>query len=260
MAPGRDVEELWLRPFRRVTGSRVEMVFLPHAGGSATFFRKLADALPPRVDMSAVQYPGRQDRRGERPIDSIPVLATQIAQVLSPRMSRGLVLFGHSMGAVLAFEAARHLERDTGQPLTGLMASGRRAPSIHAGESLRLGGDVGLREELRALGGTDDEFLRIPELWDMIAPTLRADYQAIESYRYVPGPPLGCPVSVLIGDRDPRVSVAEAQAWQQHTSNRFRLRVFPGGHFYLADPAPELTSAITGDLAWFGSDDHVASR
>ncbi|MBV8932507.1 MAG: thioesterase [Kutzneria sp.] len=244
-------EDLWLRWFQRGQDSRVEAVFFPHAGGSATYYRTLAALLPPWANALAVQYPGRQDRRSEPPIDNIPELTDRIARVLSARAERPLVFFGHSMGAVLAFEVARLLEGGSDRPLAGLIVSGRHAPSVARVEWLHRQGDAVMIEELSALGGTHAEFLRVPELWEMVALSVRADYRAIETYKYEPGPALGCPLSVLVGAADPRVSMHDAQAWERHTSMGFRFRVFPGGHFYLAEPTAELRTALAEDLQWF---------
>lgn len=254
MTVTQETEQLWLRGFRRDPAGRIEVVFLPHAGGSAGFFRKLAESLPSWIDTSAVQYPGRQDRRGEPAVDSIPVLARRIADVLSARDSGPVALFGHSMGAVLAFEIARIVQQRPGHRIAGVIASGRRAPSVRRTEEVRLGDDSALIAELATLGGTQSEFLRDRELWEMVAPSVRADYRAIQSYEYRQGAVLNCPLSVLVGRSDPRVSLTDARAWQPFTDNGFRFRVFPGGHFYLAEPTTRLSAAIAEDLAWFASD------
>ncbi|GAB3888271.1 alpha/beta fold hydrolase [Kibdelosporangium lantanae] len=233
-----NTRDRWLRPMHRGADSELEVIFLPHAGGSATFFRDLSAQLPEWVDRFAVQYPGRQDRRAERPVDSITGLAERIVEILLPRTGKPLVLFGHSMGAAVAFEVARVLDRRTGPVVAGLVASGRPAPSARPVDGRHPVDDKAIRRELVRHGGTGMAFLRDPELWDMIIPVLRADYRAVGTYEYQPGPPLGCPLSVLVGDSDVSVPVPAARRWQRHTSRGFRLRVFPGGHFYLAEPTP----------------------
>jgi pyochelin biosynthesis protein PchC len=242
-------QEAWIRRYHRAPGSSVQLVCFPHAGGSASFYFPVSKALSPRVDVCAVQYPGRQDRRSEPPIDNIPELADAVAAAIRPLADRPLAFFGHSMGAVLGYEVALRLERDGASPLTRLYVSGRRAPSRVRAESVHRLDDEGIVAELRELSGTGTELLTDPEALDMILPAVKNDYRAVETYRDVPGRTLSCPVSALIGDTDPRVTADEAKAWAGHTTGAFDLRIFPGGHFYLLDQAPEIIALIGRDLA-----------
>ncbi|MBZ4322831.1 thioesterase II family protein [Streptomyces huiliensis] len=228
-----DDNALWIRRFKPRPDAGVRLVCLPHAGGSASFYHPMAMAMPDVADVLCVQYPGRQDRRNEPLIDSIPELADRVFSVLLPWADRPLAFFGHSMGASLAFEVARRFEREKGIVATALFASARRAPSVHREESVHLRDDDGIIAETRRLSGTDAQVLEDDELVRMILPALRADYRAAETYRYEPGPPLRCPVVALAGDADPKVTVDEAAAWAGHTTSSFDLRVFTGGHFYL---------------------------
>jgi surfactin synthase thioesterase subunit len=239
----------WLRTFHPASRAAVRLVCLPHAGGSASYWYGLSAALPDEVEVLAVQYPGRQDRRSEPLIEEITPLAEQIADALLPVAAEEtpVALLGHSMGAVLAFEAARRLEAHGAGPVL-LLASGRRAPSRYRHEDVHTRDDRGLIEELAALGGTDLRALTDPELLEMVLPPIRADYRAIETYRYEPGPPLGCPVHVLIGDADPKVDAAEAAAWREHTTGPFAVHTFPGGHFQLDSSRDAVVRLITGLL------------
>ncbi|MFE0729507.1 thioesterase II family protein [Streptomyces antibioticus] len=237
----------WVRRFHPApeTGDRV--VCFPHAGGSATYYFPFSAALSPATDVLAVQYPGRQDRLQEPCITDISTLADELADELARWADRPLTLFGHSMGATVAFEVARRLEA-RGVILRGLFASGRRAPSRQREEHVHLRDDQGLVEELRRLSGTDSELLADEAVLTMVLPAMRGDYRAIETYRYRPGPPLNCPILALTGDSDPLVEVAEARSWAQHTVAPFRLRVFPGGHFYLSDHTESIVREITDHL------------
>ncbi|MEU9443078.1 alpha/beta fold hydrolase [Streptomyces sp. NPDC048304] len=222
---------------------------LPHAGGSASFYFSLSKALTPAVDVLAVQYPGRQDRRSEPPVDSLPELADRIFEAIRHLDDRPLALFGHSMGAVLAYEVALRMQ-DTGLPTpVRLFASGRRAPSRDRAERLHLGSDAQLLEEVRRLGGPHAGLLADPEILEVIMPAIRGDYQAIENYRWEPGPVLQCPVTVLTGDSDPRVSIDEAAAWEEHTTGLTELQVFPGGHFFLVDESARVSGLLADRLA-----------
>ncbi|MFB0614774.1 thioesterase II family protein [Streptomyces sp. AGS-58] len=226
-------DRLWIRRYHPRPDAAVRLVCLPHAGGSATFYHPVSASMPASVDVLAVQYPGRQDRRTEPCAGSIQELADHVTSVLLPWTDRPLLLFGHSMGATLGFEVARRLERDHGVVPHALFASARRAPSCPHSESVHLRDDDGLVEEMRRLSGTDSAILDDVELIRMALPAIRADYRAAETYVYEPGPNLRCPVVALVGDDDPKVTVDEARAWSRHTDASFEFHVFRGGHFYL---------------------------
>jgi len=224
---------LWIRRFHPAPPGAPRLVCLPHAGGSASFYFPVSRALSPAVDVLAVQYPGRQDRRHEPCIDSVPELAVQVFAVLRPWLTAPTALFGHSMGASLAFELARLIEAETGETPAHLFASGRRAPSAHRTETVHLLDDRGLLADVRKLSGTDMAVLGDEDMLRAALPAIRSDYRAAETYAYRPGPPLRCPITVFTGDDDPKTTVEEAQAWSTHTTGPFDLRVFPGGHFFL---------------------------
>ncbi|MET7711451.1 alpha/beta fold hydrolase [Streptomyces sp. NPDC005407] len=241
--------ELWIRRYHSLPAGgeeRIGLVCFPHAGGSASYFHALSGLLSPAVEVLAVQYPGRQDRRAEAPADDLRELASGVIAALEPWADRPLAYFGHSMGALVAFEAARRL------PPQVLFVSGRRAPSTHRPEAFHLLDDDGLVAETEALSGTDARLLADPEMRELILPPLRADYRAIETYSPDADAVVETPLEALLGDRDPRVTEEEARAWSAHTTGEFALNVFPGGgHFYLSDQdyAADLAALITRRVA-----------
>lgn len=234
---------LWCRRYRPAADAPYRLICFPHAGGASTYYMPVAAALSPRVDVVAIQYPGRQDRRGEPAIDDIGVLADRIHEVVRDQVDRPVTFFGHSMGAIVAFEVARRLQAE-GRSVTRLFASGRRAPSTHRDESIHLRDDAGVITEMRHMSGTDSVVLADEELLRAVLPAMRADYRAIETYRCATDAVLTCPISALVGDDDPKTTVDEARAWERHTSGPFELEVFPGGHFYLTDRAAEVIGVL----------------
>ncbi|MFF7726456.1 thioesterase II family protein [Streptomyces sp. NPDC008001] len=242
-------DKKWIRRFHPAEQAPVRLVCLPHAGGSASYFFPLSKALSPSVDVLSVQYPGRQDRRADPCIDSIAGLADRTAEILAPAADRPLALFGHSMGAALAFEVALRLE-ERGTVPVALFVSGRRAPSRHRAETVHLRSDEELVEELRRLSGTDAGMLDNPEVLEMVLPALRADYRAIETYRARPGLRVGCPVHALTGDADPKATTDEVRDWEHHTTGAFTISVFPGGHFYLNDHQQEIAKIIASAVEY----------
>ncbi|WSA47505.1 alpha/beta fold hydrolase [Streptomyces sp. NBC_01803] len=221
---------------------------MPHAGGSASYFLPVARAMPATVDVLAVQYPGRQDRLREPAVGTISELADAVFAALLPWADRPLGLFGHSMGAAVAFEVARRFEREKGLVAAALFASGRRAPSTHRVETTHLRDDDGLLDDIRQLSGTDAAVLADEEILRMVLPAVRVDYRAIETYVPEPGPPLRCPVHALVGDADPKATVEEAEAWRDATEGPFELKVYSGGHFYLVDHQTDVLHRIANAL------------
>ncbi len=238
----------WLRHFHRAEDDSTVLVCFPHAGGSASYYFPMSQALAPQVEVIAVQYPGRQDRRQEAFIDNLPTLADQIFDALAPLTGSPLAFFGHSMGATLSFEVASRFERQAGTSPQWVFVSGRRAPSRYRTGDVHLRTDAGLLAELRVAGGTQSSVLDDPELVAMVLPAIRNDYRAIENYRHIPGPPLSCPVTVLVGDCDPQTTIEDAVAWREHSTGEFDLRVFPGGHFYLETYHAEVKDTILAAL------------
>jgi surfactin synthase thioesterase subunit len=227
---------------------KFRLVCLPHAGASAGYYFALSRLLAPGIEVLAVQYPGRQDRRSEPFIDNVPQLADGVTTALSGWMDRPYAIFGHSLGALLGFEVARRLERTESTKPMWLFASGRRGPATRRNERVHLLDDSGLLAELRRLAGTDQRFLDDPELREMVLPPTRNDYRAVESYEFSDGPPLSCPITVLTGSDDPKTTIDEASAWARHTTGTFQVRTYPGGHFFLDDHRTAVAREISNTL------------
>ena len=240
-------DELWCRRYRPSKNATARLVCLPHAGGSASFFLPVAAALSPGVDVVAIQYPGRQDRRAEQPIDSMAVLADRIHGIVRRQPELPLFLFGHSMGAVIGFEVTRRLEADGHGPAR-LIASGRRAPATHRNETVHLRDDAGIIAEVRKMSGTASSVLSDDEMMRAALPALRADYRATEMYTCPQDVSVNCPITALTGDNDPKTTLDEAQAWARQTTGAFDLHVYTGGHFFLTDHADEVLQLIRQHL------------
>ncbi|MFD4789916.1 thioesterase II family protein [Streptomyces sp. NPDC058459] len=239
----------WIRRYHPSEGSRVRLVCLPHAGGSASFYFPMSQALAPGLDVLSVQYPGRQDRRDEPGITDMSLYADELTRELLPWADLPLAFFGHSMGAVLAFEVTRRLERDHGVAPVRIFASGRRAPSSHRHEAVHLRDDDGVVAEMRELSGTDSRILGDEEILRMVLPAIRTDYTAIENYRATPEDVVRTPITVLTGEADPRTTREEAESWEKHTTGDFEIHCFPGGHFFLANHQARIMRIVSEGLA-----------
>lgn len=238
----------WVRQFHPSSENAIRLVVFPHAGGSASYYYPMSQALTPDIEVLALQYPGRQDRRSEPCIENIPDLADGVYDALLPRLTAPgpYLFFGHSMGSIVAFEVARRCQQRLGGGPAHLIASGYPAPSRIPAGTVHLRDDAGVVRELREVGGTDPAWLDDADLLAAIMPTVRGDYRAIETHTYRPGPPLDCPITMLVGDQDPHTDAAQADAWREHTAAAFAQRVFPGGHFYLEEHQEEVVEMISG--------------
>ncbi|QXE37673.1 alpha/beta fold hydrolase [Streptomyces sp. GMY02] len=235
----------WFRRFGEAGSGGVRLICFPHAGGSASVYVPLSRLLSSRpdsdvggsdsgsVDVLAVQYPGRQDRRNETPPAGIVELAERIAEELGTADGRPYAFFGHSMGALLAHETARALVTRGAPAPVRLFLSARGAPTPYPNRHDVLADDQEILAAVRSLGGTGASVLADPELVEMALPALRADYRALASYRWSGGAPLDIPMTVLAGRDDPVVAVEDAARWREFTRAGYELEVFPGGHFFL---------------------------
>jgi surfactin synthase thioesterase subunit len=237
-------QDLWIRRYHPSAPDAPRLICFPHAGGSATSFFRLSALLTPGIEVLAVQYPGRQDRRGETCAETIGELATAFIAASAAWRSERYTFLGHSMGAIVAYEVARRLDERALPGPVRLIASGRRAPSRFRPGDVHLRDDEGLLDELRELGGTDERLLADPEIRQLTIGPTRSDYKAVETYQDTPGFRLSCPVTVLAGTEDPHTTLDEAAAWADHTNAGCEVLTFPGGHFFLDERRVEVAAAI----------------
>ncbi|WP_414937786.1 thioesterase II family protein [Amycolatopsis sp. cmx-11-51] len=242
---GQDLR-VWTRCFYRAPAAETRLVAFPHAGGSASAYRPLSGALSPTVEVHTVQYPGRQDRLGEPVIDDLHVLSERLVDIVA-ELPKPFALFGHSMGAIVAFEVARRLEA-RGLVPAALFLSARRGPDIHKEQAHHLADDATFLAEVSRLGGTDPTIFDDPDIRALALPSLRGDYKAVETYRYRPGPDVTCPIVALAGNADPVLDVPDVENWAEHTTGSFEKEIFEGGHFFLDDNRDAVVARILGKL------------
>ncbi|MFF0223670.1 thioesterase II family protein [Streptomyces sp. NPDC004629] len=239
----------WVRIFHPAPDATRQLVCFPHAGGAASYYHALSAALSPGTEVLVVQYPGRENRLFDEPIEAMDALADAAHRALRPELAGRPVLFGHSMGAIVAFEVARRMEQADGPGPGLLVVSACPAPSRRVDTGVRLLGDDAILAEIMGLGGTDQGVGGHPELARLIMPAIRADLHAIETYRAEADATVHCPISVFVPDSDPKVTFAAAESWRMHTTAGVDLQVFVGGHFYLGARPDEFLDRLLGVLA-----------
>jgi medium-chain acyl-[acyl-carrier-protein] hydrolase len=220
-----------------LTGARSDdvqcwLVCFPHAGAGAAPYVSWARLLPPEIGLRVVQPPGREARLREPALRDARSFAAALAPSIAALADRPVLLFGHSVGAITAFELARELRCAGLPPPAHLYVSGRQAPHIGvAGRETWSLTDDALVAVLRELGGTPATVLDDPELVAMFLPALRADLELNERYQYVRDDPLDAPVTAFAAAEDQRAAPADVAGWALHTARGFTFAPVDGGHF-----------------------------
>ncbi|MGC0155692.1 thioesterase II family protein [Chromobacterium vaccinii] len=235
----------WFRCYQPRPQAKRRLICLPHAGGSASFYRSWCHLLPTDVELIAVQYPGHEDRLAEPMMDEMGPLADKLAWQIRPLLDRPYLLFGHSMGAAVAHEICLRLREQGLRLPERLVVSAREAPCRHRGGGWHLADDEALLEELSRLDEAAAALRTSVEMRALFLPAIRNDYRLIETYRPRAGlPPLPLPISAFIGHADAELSQDEAAAWSGHGDGGFELRGFFGGHFYLRHNSAVVTALL----------------
>lgn len=248
MRPG--VSSPWL-PFGASAGRNAHtcLVVFHHAGGGASFFRNWSGhPLLNGVDVYQMELPGRGRRFLEQPQSDLDVLLADLDPVLREVAGayRHVVLFGHSLGSLFAYESALRFQ-ERGRHPRALIVSARRAPQLATPEPWRHHMDErALIGELRRLGGTQEEVLANDELLQLFLPAIRADFKLTETYRPAMRTLIECPVVTLRGAADREVSAADVARWDAVAAGAFASKTYEGDHFYLSEPA--VLAEMLGDI------------
>ncbi len=221
---------------------------IPYAGGGPHIFYGWVDSLPPWIEVCAVIPPGRGRRIAESPFTSVVPLARALARSMMSSLDLPFVFFGHSMGALIAYETSRQLGRSIGAFPEHLFVSGCFAPHLPDPHPLHELPDHQFIEEARKLGGMPEQVIENRELMELMLPTLRADFTLAETYQCNAGAPLPCPITAFAGDADSLAAGPDVMAWQGHTTGGFEMHTFPGDHFFLQTSKDDLLAIIARTL------------
>ena len=246
----------WLVRFAPRPTASLRLFCFSYAGGGAAVYRPWALAMPATVDVAAVLLPGRESRLRETPLRSMGALLQGLVPALLPYLDRPFAFFGHSMGALVAYETVRDLQRRGAPVPARLLLSGRRAPHLPESEPPlhQLADDALVVEIQRRYNGIPPEVRQYPELLELLLPALRADMSVIETHRAPDGgqppAPFAGPISVFGGQDDARATRQELEGWQAHTAEHLVMRQYAGGHFYFNDTETRdaLIAAVAADL------------
>jgi medium-chain acyl-[acyl-carrier-protein] hydrolase len=235
----------WLPYNKKITNADLRVFCFPYAGGNPAFYRVWQEKMPAGVEIFPVQLPGRGIRIQEDSFQDLRLLISELVKALLPYLSAPFIFFGHSMGTLLSYELTRYLQiRHQIQPLC-LFVSGYRAPHLPALKPpiYHLPDDEFISELIK-MNGIPEELSKNKEYLDVFLLSLRADFTICETYQYQPGLKLSCPIITYGGKQDPEATIEQLQAWEEHTTNSFELKMFNGDHFFIHSAENELLKNI----------------
>jgi medium-chain acyl-[acyl-carrier-protein] hydrolase len=239
----------WLPYSKPEQDTLLRMFCFPYAGANAGIYRSWQEHLPPWIEVCPVELPGRGSRINEPLVTDFSTLLKDVYKGIQPYLDMKFALFGHSMGALIAYALA-HLLRTSLQPGPSfLFVSGQKAPALSPGPAfLHRLHDSALIEELKRLNGTPEKILANENLMQVMLPILRADFAITETYHHLPSPALESKIIAFGGLEDIEVTRNELELWQAHTSLPVEAHMLPGDHFFIHDSQQLLLRIISRKL------------
>ncbi|WP_414575208.1 thioesterase II family protein [Anabaena sp. CCY 9402-a] len=226
--------------------AKLRLFCFPYAGGGAGIFREWYKELNTKIEVCAVQLPGRENRLSEPAFNRLQPLINALSQAILPNLNQPFAFFGHSMGGLICFELARYLQQVYGLTPVHLFVSGASAPHIpETKPPINNLPTLEFLQELCRFNGTPDAILENSELMELMSPTLRSDFAVLETYIYTKFAPLSCAITAFGGLADVEVYQAELVAWQEHTISDFSLQMLPGNHFFIHENRLQLLDLLS---------------
>ncbi|MEU7600748.1 alpha/beta fold hydrolase [Streptomyces sp. NPDC040724] len=238
-----------LRVWSEADEVRMWLLCLPPGGGSARLFKDWPELLPEGLGVAALELPGHGGRLEEPAATSFEDAVAELADAATPLLERPVMLFGHSMGAVLALDLAYELRARRGWSPVALVAAASEPPERRkVSQTSSDASDEELVTWLRDLGGTSEKLLGSREFLSEMLPALRADLDLVAHREQRAQPPLDCPLHVYLGEQDPTVDGPPAErGWAAHTTREQPPRSFPGGHFFVQESVGPVLAALAED-------------
>ena len=241
--------------------AKIRLFCFTYAGASVQAIINWNSYVPDFIEVIGFELPGH----GRRLVESQPCRTSQeaakyIADTLGPVIDRPYALFGHCLGAVLAYEATRIFkERGVQQPVH-LLASGARGPhcGIPIGDVKNMNDEQFIEHFNKAYGASMD-ILRNPQLGPLVLPGVKADAYMTQEYNYVPGGPVDYDITAIAGEKDPDINMEQMQAWNRHTTGKVTSQFYPGNHFFFLEQAPKVLTDFSKVLAQHLAGSHVES-
>lgn len=232
--------------------AKMKLYCFPYSGATASVYFPWAEILPSIIEINSIQLPGHGNRISETLITNLDEMVGKLLSSFQPGKNESYAFFGHSLGALLSFEFLRALRKEKYPMPKILFVSGHGGPQIpDLNPNIHTLPDVDFDQKLREINGMTKDVLENRELMELLKPILRADFEVCERYIYKQDPPFDFPIIAFGGLQDPYVSRGDLEGWQQQTSQKCSIRMFPGDHFYLHSARMMLLQVIAREIAPF---------
>jgi medium-chain acyl-[acyl-carrier-protein] hydrolase len=239
----------WLEGVYMQTNASLRVFALPYAGGNAYAYRSWQTEMPEGIQLCPIQLPGRGGRLRESPYTRMEKLIPDLGEALAPYCDVPFALWGHSMGGLISYELTHYLLRAHGVEPQLLALSGCTAAHLRTCSRVIYNlSDDSLINELSEYGGSPREVLANREMMAHLLPTLRADIELVQTYRFDPRPLLKCRVHAFAGAEDKGDSVDNVRCWSALTSGPFELSILTGGHFFIASDRSTFSACLHRSL------------
>lgn len=233
----------WIFRPNNNSNAKIRLFCFPYAGSSSVIsYKFLAESLPRTIDICLIELPGRGLRMSENPESSINPIVTGISREIKDYLDLPFIFFGHSMGALIAYELAYEIQHHYNQKPYKLYISSHRAPfSKKETKIMHKLEEREFKSELRQMNGIADEIWENEELLNIVLPIIKNDFKLCETYIYNARDKLNCEIVAFGGKNDPDVNEENLMEWNKITSNRFNIRLFEGNHFYFVNDKKKFT-------------------
>lgn len=245
----KSMNKSWLAYIASKNHAKVKLFCFPYAGSSCHYYRKWQNFINEAIQVCPVEIPGRGLRFHETAVTHLPSLIKLIARDMIPHLNKPFAFFGHSMGALIAFELLRVIEKDAGLIPEILFVSGCSAPQRYGRESpVHTLPNSEFIEKVKEMNGTPPELFENRELMQIYVPILKADFAMCENYSYIASSPLSCPIVAFGGSDDIEVSESQLNMWGEQTADRFDKHIVSGDHFFIDKEMPFILGIIQKEL------------
>ncbi|MBS9782304.1 MAG: SDR family NAD(P)-dependent oxidoreductase [Arcobacter sp.] len=239
----------WISCYEARENAKIRLICIPHGGGGPHTYKEWAEKLPDFIEVYALCFPGRGSRRDEDAICNMFELSDEISNVIAQISDKPYAIFGHSVGALVAYEVAKEIEKQGIMPPLRLILSAHKTPEdSKEDEPMYMLSDEDLMNKILELGLLPNDVLENKELLDFILPPLRADFELSETYEYEKSKALNIPITATFGKSDPLLNGQDIQKWEKYTNSEYKIKEYDGDHFYTLSKQDILFDDIVKDL------------